>query len=280
MSKGTLHEGFLVYKNFLFVWIVFVLVAVVLLFLIQKENLPVTITKWVFNYGLGILSLLIMLWLSWFGARKRKYADGTGGLKTWLSAHVYFGVSLLFFVPMHSGLSIELNLHGAAYFFVMLTVLTGIAGVFLYRFYPRKIAQNRAGLTFNDMINNIAELDSELRTLSPNNSENINSAVQKIITNTRIGGGIFLLFVNHKISKNKLDKIIKEEDLKNEFDRRVYFLLQKRIVNINKIQIDIQMRSRLRAWILFHVPLSLISVALVLAHAIGMLMFGFASNLS
>jgi len=46
---------------------------------------------------------------------------------------------------------------------------------------------------------------------------------------------------------------------------------------VDRMQRDVQQRSRLRTWLLIHVPLSLAALAVVVAHAVGMLVFGLGS---
>ena len=54
-------------------------------------------------------------------------------------------------------------------------------------------------------------------------------------------------------------------------------LLDRKAVMVDRMQRDVQQRSRLRTWLLIHVPLSLAALAVVVAHAVGMLVFGLGS---
>ena len=47
------------------------------------------------GYTLGVSSAVIVLWLTWFGMRKRQYALSATKLKVWLSAHIYLGLALV-----------------------------------------------------------------------------------------------------------------------------------------------------------------------------------------
>ena len=139
MSAAPLHSGFLTHKRMLFAWLSLILVLAVVAAWYWQEMLPPSAVDLGFGYGLGGLALAIMLWLTWFGVRKRSYAKGSGRLKGWLSAHVYLGLALIFLVPLHGGFTIGPDIHGIAYVLVLVTVFTGLFGVAFYGYYPRRV---------------------------------------------------------------------------------------------------------------------------------------------
>ena len=55
------------------------------------------------GYTLGSIGALLVLWLMWFGVRKRRYSSNAGTVQGWLSAHVYLGTSLLVIATLHTG---------------------------------------------------------------------------------------------------------------------------------------------------------------------------------
>ena len=277
MSAAPLHDGFLVHKRFRYGWMSLLLVVGVGAVFYYRHQLPANLIDLAFGYGLGGLALLIMLWLAWFGVRKRSYTNGAGRLKGWLSAHVYLGIALLFLVPLHGGFEITPDIHGLAYVIVLITVFTGLFGVAFYGFYPRRVALNRQGLTFDDMVKSVAEIDLELRALAPRLSEGANDIVQAEAAKIRIGGGFTLLLLRpSNRSKRARDKLVRL-GIGDESHVRAEGLLERKAALIVRLQRDIQMRSRMRAWLLLHVPLSLAALAIVIAHGVGMLVFGFGS---
>ncbi|MBO6782687.1 MAG: hypothetical protein JJ899_05345 [Alphaproteobacteria bacterium] len=277
MSAAPLHSGFLTHKRMMFAWLALLLVLAVAAAWYWQEMLPPSAVDLGFSYGLGTLALVIMLWLTWFGVRKRSYAKGAGRLKAWLSAHVYLGLSLVFLVPLHGGFTIAPDIHGIAYVLVLVTVFTGLFGVAFYGFYPRRVTANREGLTFDAMLKRIAEIDIELRGLSTQLSEAANNIVRREAESGRIGGGVGILFARPINKARRARQALLRLNLDSDAGNRAAALLESKAAVVDRLQRDIQMRSRLRAWLLLHVPLSLATLAAVIAHAAGMLMFGLGS---
>lgn len=277
MAAGPLHDGFLVHKHFRYGWLALLLVVLVAAAFYYRDRLAPINTDLAFGYGLGGLALAIMLLLAWFGVRKRSYAKGAGRLKGWLSAHVYLGIALIFLVPLHGGFVISPDIHGLAYVLVLITVFTGLFGVAFYGLYPRRVAANREGLTFDDMVKRMAEVDIEIRGLAPKLSEAANDIVRAEAANLRIGGGVGLLFLKPRNRSRRAQKALHRLAIDSDAARRAEAVLERKADVVDRIQRDIQMRSRMRAWLLLHVPLSLAALAVVIAHAAGMLVFGLGS---
>ena len=111
-------------------------------------------------------------------------------LKVWLSAHIYFGLALVIIATLHSGFQIGWNIHSAAYILVLLTVASGIFGVFVYARYPKLMTKNRAGLSLDEMMGQISELDQALLKEGRQLPEELNTALLKAVRETYIGGNI------------------------------------------------------------------------------------------
>lgn len=277
MTTAPLHDGFLVHKRFRYAWLAVLLVGAVIAAFVYRDRIDPAHADLAFGYGLGGLALAIMLLLAWFGVRKRSYDSGAGQLKGWLSAHVYLGIALIFLIPLHGGFTIGADIHGLAYVLVLVTVFTGLFGVAFYGFYPHRVASNREGLTFDDMVKRMAEVDIELRGLAPQLSEAANDIVRAEASDLRVGGGVGILFLKPRNRSRKAQRALQRLAVDSDAARRAEALLDRKASVVDRMQRDIQMRSRLRAWLLLHVPLSLAALAIVIAHGVGMLVFGLGS---
>ncbi|MFY7962678.1 MAG: hypothetical protein ACOVVK_21560, partial [Elsteraceae bacterium] len=98
------HESFLVYARFRYMkWAVALALVSLVVYIGHKPVLePRNGGTWA-GYGLGGVGAALILWLMWFGVRKRQYAQGPGRLEDWLSAHVYLGLALIVVGTLHAG---------------------------------------------------------------------------------------------------------------------------------------------------------------------------------
>ena len=152
MSEDNVHESFLIYRGLKFFWYAVALVFVSILLYIFHNPLGNPSGGTWLGYILGSISAALVIWLAWFGVRKRQYALSATKLKVWLSAHVYFGLALVIIATLHSGFQIGWNIHSVAYVFMLLTVISGIFGVYIYARYPKLMTKNRAGLSMDEWV--------------------------------------------------------------------------------------------------------------------------------
>ena len=71
----------------------------------------------------------MVLWMAWYGVRKRRYRASSTSLQGWLSAHVYLGLAAIVIATLHSGLELGLNLHTLTYVLMLVVVLSGSVAV-------------------------------------------------------------------------------------------------------------------------------------------------------
>ena len=157
MNSRNVHESFLIYKGLKFFWYAIALVFIsIVLYIMHNPLVEPNGGSWL-GYTLGVISAVLVLWLTWFGIRKRQYALSATKLKVWLSAHIYLGLALVVTATLHSGFQIGWNIHSIAYVFMLLTVLSGVIGVYIYARYPKLMTKNRAGLSLDEMMGQISD---------------------------------------------------------------------------------------------------------------------------
>ena len=109
MSQVATHETFLAHRGFLYLKIALVLsILSIVLYLVLDYPAGHNGGTWL-GYGLGTVGALLIVWLMWFGMRKRSYGAGNWSLKGWLSAHVYLGLSLIIVATLHTRLPARLE---------------------------------------------------------------------------------------------------------------------------------------------------------------------------
>jgi len=279
MSKHNAHESFLIYRSLKFMWLAIVLVlACILLYILHNPLGEPSGGSWL-GYTLGCISAALVIWLAWFGVRKRQYALGTTRLKVWLSAHIYFGLALVVIATLHSGFQIGWNIHSAAYVLMLLTVLSGIFGVYIYARYPTLMTKNRAGLSLEEMMGQISELDQELLQEGRELPEEVNTALLKAARETKIGGNIFeklspkKIFCPTREARNLIETKFADMSLSDQRITKVIALLAKKTKLLRRARRDIQIKVILQIWLYFHIPLAVGLLGALFSHVLAVFFY-------
>ena len=99
-SRPSRHESFLAYSHYRYLRLAaLIALASVVLYIVDRPYGSRYGGTWA-GYILGITGALLIVWLTWFGYRKRSYAAADTRLVGYLSAHVYLGVTLLVIVTL------------------------------------------------------------------------------------------------------------------------------------------------------------------------------------
>ena len=158
------HVSFLKHRGYRWLWIALLLCIVTGLgyAFIDQEPRP-NGGSW-YGYTLGTIGLLLIVWLSLLGVRKRKITEGNWSLKAWTSAHVYLGLALIVVGTLHTGFQIGWNVHTLAYFLMLLVIISGLYGVIVYATLPTTLSSNRKQMTRGEMIDTLTALDRQLES--------------------------------------------------------------------------------------------------------------------
>ena len=140
------------------------------------------------GYTLGTIGALMILWLSWFGVRKRNYSSTAGMLQGWLSAHVYFGTVLIVIATLHMAFKVGWNVHTLAYVLMLAVIFSGFYGVYAYMRFPREMTDNLGDDTLALLLIKITDLDREARQLTLSLPDSISKLVLESAQGTQIGG--------------------------------------------------------------------------------------------
>lgn len=233
------------------------------------------------GYGLGILCALLMLWLSWFGVRKRRYGTGGAPLRGWLSAHVYLGTTLLLLVPLHCAFEFGWNVHTLAYAVMSAVIVSGFFGVGLYAVVPTAMTGNRPGEKLAALLQQISEIDAQCRTLGRELPDSYSRGIQVAIEETRIGGGVRrqLAGIEPACGTTRGLAMIRAVDehlepkARDAVSQLVEILVRKQAL-LGRVRRDGRFKALLDLWLIFHVPLAVASVLLVAVHVFVVLYYG------
>lgn len=109
-------------------------------------------------FGIGGTLLILATLLYTLRKKLRRHA-WLGPQKTWLEAHIFCGLAGPVLVTLHTSFKFN-GVISVAYWSMVLVVLSGFAGRYLYVRVPRSIRGNE--LTFSELTDRAAELAGEL----------------------------------------------------------------------------------------------------------------------
>jgi hypothetical protein len=274
--RPSRHESFLVYARFRYLKIACAAASVsLLLYLVDSPYGSRYGGSWA-GYTLGTAGALLILWLMWFGYRKRLYLKDQGNLVAWLSAHVYLGLSLLVIATLHTGFHFGWNIHTLAYALMCLVIASGAFGVFSYVRYPRFMTENRHGTTMPQMLSRIATLNDQLRSVAISVDDRTTALVKFTVETTSIGGSFWHQLSGRYPNCATAAALTGITEIRaNTAPELAAAMRQLRVLLDEKAQLlmrarqDIRYKAIMDIWLYFHVPLSFALLAALLAHIVA-----------
>lgn len=260
------------YKNYLYFKIAVVVIVIAFFaFLFFEPAVGHYGGSWM-GYTLGTISALMVLWMAWYGIRKRRYR-GSGATQGWLSAHIYLGTALTVLATLHSGFHFGLNTHTVTYAFLLIVVISGFFGNYTYMIYPRQMTENMGEDNLDGLLLRIAEADKLARQIALLMPDDINDIVLKACSETSIGIGLFEQlrgFQPNCPSAMAVQKLtVMDNDLSTEqrkLYRELYSIMVRRESLVKRARQDLMYRARLGFWLYFHVPFTIALLAAMVAH--------------
>ncbi|MFQ5953621.1 MAG: hypothetical protein ACE5JZ_00985 [Kiloniellales bacterium] len=275
-----MHRSVLVFRDFRYLKLTVVLVlAAIVAYLLHRPFGAANGGTWL-GYTLGTIGALLIVWLGWFGIRKRRYGVGKLLLEDWLSAHVYLGLGLLVIATLHTGFQFGWNVHTLAYALMVLVIASGAFGLFAYVRYPRLMTENRGGLTLGEIMTNIAELDGQCRDVGMKLGDEINAAVLRAAGETRIGGGVWrqLSGTDPNCATSRALALVQEgtRDLTGDAANaanRLMTLLSRKVELLARARRDVRYKALMDIWLYVHVPLTIALLAALFTHVVSVFFY-------
>jgi hypothetical protein len=290
-----MYQSFLSYQRARWLWVALIVAGLSIVgYGIQAQNHaepPNGGTA--IGYVLGTIGAGLILWLLYFGRRKRDYASNNGTVHGWLSAHVYLGTALLFVATLHSGLQFGMNVHTLFYVLMCLVIFSGMFGVWAYMHYPSQLSVNNDGRTVEEMCWQVADIDKQIRRAAERVDPNVRLAVGSALDRTAFGGSAWAQLTGRDSSEivldgnntqpnpnqkkaierlaNRLSNATRQEELSALSS--VMDLFGSRNQVLRRIRRSIQIQAILRIWLYVHVPLSFATVAAMVVHVISVFLY-------
>lgn len=252
------QETFLNYRRFRWLWVT--LGIVVVMTALYLVNAPVGGRNGgtPLGYTYGVLATVGILWLMAFGLRKRAYHSSLGTLQGWLAAHVWIGIGLLLVVPLHAGFSFGVNIHTAAYVFMVVTIISGIWGAANYEALSGKIVAHRGGLKDSATIEQINELSAKAEKLCAGKGD----AFLKLFNTFNVHFSPSLRTLLFKKYTPSVEQHVAVEMLGDVTDSEhgdavaLLGILDQRLDMMRSLVEQARIKALLRFWLFVHVPSS------------------------
>lgn len=262
------------YKRFLFLkWALLVCIVSALSYLFHQPRITANGGTWL-GYGLGTVGALLIVWLMWFGVRKRQYGNQSGNLRGWVSAHIYLGLALSVVATLHAGFQIGWNVHSLAYVLTMATIGTGVWGLSFYLRFPTEMSNVLNRQSPEQIVIQIESLDREAGKLL----KQCGDSAQRLVAQS-FKQGIFNSRSEQR--RGRVKQCLTEKAvaaLQAEMTRidkltDIYQNQVQRLRALKQLRRYYHMRYWLELWLSVHVPLSFGLLAALIAHVFSVFFY-------
>lgn len=291
-----MHESILAFRKRRYLWVALILTGLAIIAYWIDDPQEVANGGTALGYTLGTIGALLILWLTWFGVRKRRYASTKGTVQGWLSAHVYLGVALLVIVLLHTGFQFGLNVHTVAFALLALVVASGLYGVFVYTKYPERVSNNRGGASRPELLDQLEDIDRRSQRVAADLADDYRELVASGISRTQLGSTLWsrLRGQDHskvvlhaaggtKIVANPgqeaaLDWLADQQSRATDPDSAASIgelsaLLRNKRQLLRQLGEDLRLQATMEIWLYLHVPLSAALLMALLAHIITVFLY-------
>lgn len=297
-----MHDSILDYRGYRYLWVSLILSIGSIAAYIWHDPIGVANGGSWLGYTLGTISALLILWLLWFGIRKRRYARASSSARGWLSAHVYLGTSLIVIAFLHSGFQVGWNIHTLTLVLMLLVIFSGFFGVYAYLRFPSLMTRNRADSTRQAMLDEIRELDQQALQIADKVDKSIHDTILGSIQHGQLGGSVWAQLTakdDSAVALSKLKDAVMNADpgkasksasgqtmvmmvdfLANQANdgqseqlRRLIDLVTRKRSLASRVARDIQLQAMMEIWLYIHVPLSLGLLGALTAHILSVFFY-------
>jgi hypothetical protein len=231
------------------------------------------------GYVLGGVAGGLMLWLVWFGIRKRRFGAWRHPLVEWLSAHVYLGLAVPVLAAFHCDFALHGNVHGLAYALMFLTVVSGVAGTVLYREIPAAMTRDHPDERLRDLLAQLHALDAECEAVALGGNlpdaffQKVMAALACARTPAPAGTrprdalpkAAHVEACSRAVSAIR-EAAIEEANEPREATKRLLQGLQRKVALLKRLRQEVWHRSLLEVWLVAHVPLAVAAIAALFVH--------------
>jgi len=271
--RASAHEGFLTLGGSRWVKIALVISIVALGIYIFHDPQPRPNGGTWYGYTLGTIGALLILWLTALGIRKRAMTRGRWSLKSWTSAHVWLGLSLIVIGTLHTGFQFGWNVHTLAYALMMLVIASGLFGVFAYATLPRVLSDNRNETTEPQMLEQLRSVDRQLHETAQPLGQRHADLVRASLEHDPFGGGLWARLSGNypqcatRAAKAEIRKeTVHQPHIGDDPLEKIDALLERKEAVLARVRRHLRIKALLEVWLYVHVPVTFALIAALSAH--------------
>ena len=286
-----MHESILAFRKRRYLWLSLLVSAVAIAaYWIDDPQEPAN-GGTALGYTLGTVGLILIVWLTWFGVRKRQYSSTLGSVQGWLSAHVYLGCALLLIVLLHTGFQFGYNVHTLAFALMTLVIVSGLYGVYVYMKLPQRLSENRGDANRSELLDQLEDIDRRSRRVAEDLDEDFQELVTSGISRTQLGSTLWarlrgrdesqvmlrqggeVKVVDNAGQEAALDWLAGRQSRSGDPEQagtigELSALLRNKRRLLRQLNTDLRMQAMLEVWLHAHIPLT---AGLLLALAVHIL---------
>lgn len=268
------HESFLRHARFRWLKIALGLSLLALIGYLLADVTPRPNGGSWYGYMLGTVGVVLILWLTLLGVRKRAMTRGRWSLKAWTSAHVYLGLSLVVIGTLHTGFQLGWNVHTLAWALMMLVIISGIFGVFAYALLPASLSANRDEMTQGQMLDAIRAIDRQLHEAAQPLPHDEAGLVEASLRQDPFKGGAWARLAG-RLPDNATARAQKMLRLSSGGAalERVDGLLERKQALLVRLRRHLRLRALLEIWLYVHVPMTFALIAALTAHIVSVFFY-------
>jgi hypothetical protein len=280
LDQDASHEGFLRHRRYRWLKIASALSLAALLGYLLIDVQPRHNGGSWYGYTLGTIAALLILWLTMLGLRKRAMTRGRWSLKSWTSAHVYLGLSLIVIGTLHSGFQFGWNVHTLAYALMMVVIISGIYGISVYGILPQSLSDNRADMTKSQMIDAVFKLDSQLQVAAQPLAADDAEMVTLSTRQNPFAGGLYRRLTGSyprcatlRALRELRRRLPTATGSEADAMESVVKLLERKAAALGRVRRHLRIKALLEVWLYIHVPFTFALIAALAAHIVSVFFY-------
>ena len=279
LAAGS-HEGFLRHRSWRWLKIAAFLSLIAIAAYFMADVQPRHNGGSWLGYTLGTIGALLILWLTMLGLRKRAMTAGRWSLKSWTSAHVYLGLSLIVIATLHTGFQFGWNVHTLAYALMMLVILSGIYGIIVYVTLPDELSDTRAEMTRPQMLEAVQQIDRQLQSVAQPLRIADTEIVRLSLNEDPFRGGFIRRISGRNRDCGNASALAQMRARRAEATpeeakviEQVVELLERKDSALARLRRHLRIRALLEVWLYVHVPLTFALIAALAAHIVSVFFY-------